>query len=108
MSTICLGMSLGLSHFGMAGWGVFIAPNTKLAIGEKLLLLCGTPDGSVVFSPQCHLELAVRVPVPGAPDSPVLLAQTVCLATLALFLGLHLISLMSSFEVLLSSISWSK
>jgi hypothetical protein len=24
----------------------------------------------VVFSPQCHLELAVRATVPGAPDSP--------------------------------------
>jgi hypothetical protein len=45
----------------------------------------------VVFSPQCHLELAVRATIPGAPDnpacgtgqssvppdSPVLLAQTV-------------------------------
>jgi hypothetical protein len=30
-----------------------------------------TPDSLVVFSPQCHMELAVRVPVPGAPDSPV-------------------------------------
>jgi hypothetical protein len=38
MSTICLGMLLGLPHFGMAGWGVFISPNTKLAVGEKLLL----------------------------------------------------------------------
>jgi hypothetical protein len=31
-------MLLGLPHLGMAGWGVFIAPNTKLAVGEKLLL----------------------------------------------------------------------
>jgi hypothetical protein len=38
MSTICLGMSLGLAHLEMAGWGVFIAPNTKLAVGGKLLL----------------------------------------------------------------------
>jgi hypothetical protein len=38
MSTICLGMSLGLPHLEMAGWGVFIAPNTKLAVGGKLLL----------------------------------------------------------------------
>jgi hypothetical protein len=29
-----------------------------------------TPDSPVVFSPQCHLELAVRATVPGAPDSP--------------------------------------
>jgi hypothetical protein len=38
MSTICLGMSLGLPHLEMAGWGVFIAPNTNIAVGEKLLL----------------------------------------------------------------------
>jgi hypothetical protein len=36
-----------------------------------------TPDNPVVFSPWCHLQLAVRVPVHGAPDSLVLLAQTV-------------------------------
>jgi hypothetical protein len=73
MCTICLGMLLGLSHLEMAGWGVFIAPNTKLAVGEKLLLLCGTPDSPV--------RLAVGS------------------------LGLHLIFIMSSFEVLLSSMS---
>jgi hypothetical protein len=38
MSTICLGMSLGLPHLEMAGWGVFIAPNTNRAVREKLLL----------------------------------------------------------------------
>jgi hypothetical protein len=38
MSTICLGMSLGLPHLEMAGWAVFIAPNTNRAVGEKLLL----------------------------------------------------------------------
>jgi hypothetical protein len=27
---------------------VFIGPNSKLAVGEKLLLLCGTPDSPVV------------------------------------------------------------
>jgi hypothetical protein len=27
-----------------------------------------TPDTPVVFSPQCHLELAVRATVPGASD----------------------------------------
>jgi hypothetical protein len=31
-------MLLGLPHLGMVGWGVFIAPNSKLAVGEKLLL----------------------------------------------------------------------
>jgi hypothetical protein len=29
-----------------------------------------TPDSLVVFPPRCHLELAVRATVPGAPDSP--------------------------------------
>jgi hypothetical protein len=29
-----------------------------------------TPDSPVVFSPQCHLELAIRAIVPGALDSP--------------------------------------
>jgi hypothetical protein len=38
MSTICLGMSLGLPHMEMASWGVFIAPNTNIAVGGKLLL----------------------------------------------------------------------
>jgi hypothetical protein len=38
MSTICLGMLLGLPHLEMASWGVFIAPNTNRAVGEKLLL----------------------------------------------------------------------
>jgi hypothetical protein len=38
MSTICLGMSLGLPPLEMAGWGVFISPNTNRAVGEKLLL----------------------------------------------------------------------
>jgi hypothetical protein len=38
MSTICLGMLLGLPHLEMAGWGVFIAPITNIAVGEKLLL----------------------------------------------------------------------
>jgi hypothetical protein len=38
--------------------------------------------------------------VPGAPDSPH--------ATLPLFFGLHLIFIISSFEVLFPSMSWSK
>jgi hypothetical protein len=36
MSIMCLGMLLGLPHLGMVDWGVFIAPNTKLDVGEKL------------------------------------------------------------------------
>jgi hypothetical protein len=48
MSTICLGMSLGLPHLRMAGWGVFIAPNTIIAVGGKLMLSAVTPDSPVV------------------------------------------------------------
>jgi hypothetical protein len=69
----------------------------------------------VVFSPQCHLELVVRVPVPSAPDSlacgtgQFYAPRTDSLqATLLSSLGLHLIFIVSSFEVLLSSMSWSK
>jgi hypothetical protein len=112
MSTICLGMSLGLPH--TRKWpvgGVFIAPNTNIAVGGKLLLSvvhqtvrwghrtvrCPCPVrlavslseqvtiGAQTFSHRtvrphtgqsgglpsgCHLELAVRAAVPGAPDSP--------------------------------------
>jgi hypothetical protein len=57
MSTICLGMSLGLPHLEMAGWGVFIAANTNIAVGEKLMLLCGTPDSPVVHrTAHCSLS----------------------------------------------------
>jgi hypothetical protein len=58
MSTICLGMLLGLPHLGMAGWSVFIAPNTKLVVGEKRVLLrhtgqsSGAPD-SALFTVRC-------------------------------------------------------
>jgi hypothetical protein len=58
MSTICLGMLLGISHLEIVGWGVFIAPNTKLAVGEKLCSLRhtgqsnGAPD-SALFTVRC-------------------------------------------------------
>jgi hypothetical protein len=72
-----------------------------------------TPD-PVVFS-LCHLELAVRVPIPSAPDSLACGTRQSGAprtdnpqATLLSSLGLHLIFIMSSFEVLLSSLSWSK
>jgi hypothetical protein len=48
MSTICLGMSLGIPHMEMVGWGVFIAPNTIVAVGGKLLLSAVTLDSPVV------------------------------------------------------------
>jgi hypothetical protein len=58
MSIICLGMSLGLPHMEMAGWGVFIAPNTQLAVGEKLRSLWRTgqsdaPPNSTLFTIRC-------------------------------------------------------
>jgi hypothetical protein len=74
-----------------------------------------TPDSPVVFSAQCHLELAVGLWFPGAPDSPACgtgQSGAPCTnslqATLLSSLGLLLIFIMSSFEVLLSSMSWSK
>jgi hypothetical protein len=156
MSIICLGMLLGLSHLGMSGWGVFIAPNTKLAVGEKLLL---SAAHRIVrwCTGQCTVHSLVRLAVGLTPQATVSvqafyivhsglhtgqssgLLSTVppgtsrwatfpgCTgqsdvwhrtvrcsrpdslhATLPLFLGLHLIFIMSSFEVLLSSISWFK
>jgi hypothetical protein len=38
MSTICLGMYLGLPHLEMADWGYIYSPNTNRAVREKLLL----------------------------------------------------------------------
>jgi hypothetical protein len=74
-----------------------------------------TPDSPVVFSAQCHLELAVGLWFPGAPNSPACgtgQSGAPCTdspqATLLSSLGLLLIFIMSSFEVLLSSMSWSK
>jgi hypothetical protein len=46
-------MLLGLPHLAMAGWGVFIAPNTKLAVGEKLCFLRHTG--------QCTIHCLVRL-----------------------------------------------
>jgi hypothetical protein len=40
----------------------------------RMLYAPGSPDFTldslVVFRPRCHLEIAVRSTVPGAPDSP--------------------------------------
>jgi hypothetical protein len=44
-----------------------------------------TGQSGGLFS-ECHLELAVGLKFPGAPDSPVRLAQTVRSSTLGLFL----------------------
>jgi hypothetical protein len=76
MSTICLGMSLGLPHLEMSGWGCIYSPQHKTNRWRKAAAFCGAPDSPVrlavrfVFPPRCHLELAVRATVPGAPDSP--------------------------------------
>jgi hypothetical protein len=48
-------MLLALPHLGMAGWGVFIVPNTKLVIGEKMLL---SVAHQIVRCP-CPVRLAV-------------------------------------------------
>jgi hypothetical protein len=37
MSTICLGMLLGLPHLEMAGWGCIYSPQHNRAVGEKFL-----------------------------------------------------------------------
>jgi hypothetical protein len=163
MCTICLGMLLGLPHLIMAGWGVFIAPNTIVAVGEKLLLSaahltvrwctgqrtvacpvrlavalsdplseqvtvgvagfphrtvrCATGQSGGLLS-GCHLELAIGLLFPSALDSPACGHRTVRCATgqsgaprtdspqaaRLHFLDFFYIFLMSSFEVLLSSI----
>jgi hypothetical protein len=65
----------------MTGWGVFIAPNTNLAVGGKLLLSVLTPDSPVVHrTTHCSLSGAPsRYPVRAGdswrrrlftPDSP--------------------------------------
>jgi hypothetical protein len=136
--------------------GVFIAPNTKLAVGEMLLLSAAhrtvrwctgqctvhslvcltvglTPQATVgvqafyTVHSGLHTEqsggLLSTVPpgtsrwatVPGCTGQSGVWHRIVrCSrpdslhATLPLFLGLHLIFIMSSFEVLLSSMSWFK
>jgi hypothetical protein len=74
-----------------------------------------TPNSPVVFSAQCHLELVVGLRFPSVPDSPACgTGQSGAphidspQATLLSSLGLLLIFIMSSFKVLLSSMSWSK
>jgi hypothetical protein len=61
MSILCLGMLLRLPHIEMAGWGVFIGPNSILAVGEKLLL-CSTLD-SPVEAPDSPVPCLMRLAV---------------------------------------------
>jgi hypothetical protein len=126
MSTICLGMLLGLPHLRMAGWGCIFGPNTIVAVGEKLqfsaahrtvrwctgqrtvacpvrlvvalsgtlseqvtvgaagfphrIVRCATGQSGGLLS-RCHLELAVGLRFPGAPDSPACGHRTVRCST---------------------------
>jgi hypothetical protein len=149
MSTICLGMFLGLLHLGMAGWGCIYSPQHKSSRWRKVVL--SAAHRTVRWcTGQCTVQCPVRLVI-GLTLQPTvgmqafytghlgchtgqsggllstvppetsrwgycsLVHRTVqCSrldspqATLPLFLGLHLIFIMSSFEVLLSSMSWSK
>jgi hypothetical protein len=63
-------MSLGLPHLEMAGWGVFIAPNTKLAVVEKLLF--SAAHRTVWwFTGQCAVHCSVRLAVALTPQTTV-------------------------------------
>jgi hypothetical protein len=91
-------------------------------VGDRWRRRLFTPDSSGPHTGQsggllsgCHLELAVGLWFPGAPDSPACGHRTVWCATgqsgaprtdspQAAHLDFSWISLMSSFEVLLSSI----
>jgi hypothetical protein len=70
MSTICLGMSLGLPHLEMAGWGCIYSPNTNLAIGEKLLL-SATHRTVRWCTGQCTVHCLVRLVVALTPQTTV-------------------------------------
>jgi hypothetical protein len=62
MSTICLGMLLGLPHLEKPVGVVFIDPNIKLAIGEKLLLSTAQRTvrwGHRIVRCPCPVRLAV-------------------------------------------------
>jgi hypothetical protein len=55
MSTICLGMLLGLPHLGMTGWCVFIAPTQNYPL-EKIC--CSLRHTGQSGAP-CPVRLAV-------------------------------------------------
>jgi hypothetical protein len=82
MSTICLGMSLGLPHLEMAGWGCIYSPQHKCSRWRKAAAFCVTPDSPVVHrTAHCSMSGAPsRCPVRAGdrwrrrlstPDSPV-------------------------------------
>jgi hypothetical protein len=98
MSTICLGMFLGLQHLQMAGWGVFIASPTLLAVGQKAAAFCWRAHRTVrcasdraLFTVQClprqltvgvctgrSLYSTVTQTVRCTSDSPVLQPEGAC------------------------------
>jgi hypothetical protein len=57
MSTICLGMLLGLPHLGMSGWGSIYRPQHKTSRWRNVGALCGTPDSLVPLpdAPSCWI-----------------------------------------------------
>jgi hypothetical protein len=57
MSTICLGMLLGLPHLEMVGWGGIYRPQHNSSRWRKVVTLCGTPD-SPVGSPDSLVPLS--------------------------------------------------
>jgi hypothetical protein len=60
-STICLGMFLGLPHLQMAGWGLFIASPTLVAVGHKATTFCRRAHWTV----WCAIgQYTVHCPVP--------------------------------------------
>jgi hypothetical protein len=58
MSTICLGMLLGLPHLEMVGWGGIYRPQHKTSHWRKVAALCYTPD-----SPVGSLDSPVRLAI---------------------------------------------
>jgi hypothetical protein len=58
MSTICLGMSLGLPHLEMAGWGYIYSPQHKTSRWRKAATFCVALDRPV-GSPNRPVRLAV-------------------------------------------------
>jgi hypothetical protein len=50
MSTICLGMFLGLPRIEMVGWGGIYRPQHNYSRWRKVAALCGTPDSLVPLS----------------------------------------------------------
>jgi hypothetical protein len=57
MSTLCLGMLLGLPHLGVVGWSGIYRPQHKTRHWRKAAALYGTPDSPVVHQ-------TVRCPCP--------------------------------------------